>query len=701
MTISDIISFLHIFIGFLFLFIALPFKLLGFKLKDKNLLSKIFASFSIGANAVIIIVYILAGLRLLNRISLILSFLLLILIVILLFYKNKLFALFALVKNTINSEKSLSFSLAKNKFYSFFNLYYTRLKNNPLFFILIAFFLCCGFFIRAYYPLSRLYFAFPDIYSHTDWTAFVLDNQLFADGVYPFGLHNMAAALTLFLNVNLVTTMRFFGVCCGFFILLSLLFLMQKVFKSKLIIAFSLFFYTSLNIFPTAAYARQSSAFPQEAGLIFLFPSAIFFIEYLENSNKKTLIYLVSSLTLTAFCHIYAAFFAALIIAVIALTHFRYLLSIKRLLNLGVAAVICLTVSFSPLAAAIASGTVPQSSFNWALMENQKKEALATDNNKTYTLSDTLEEAADGFMPVNALKYFLILTAFLLVAAILMQFKNKNTHSKTQLSIILFSAALLLIPLLKLDKIVFNIEKVRILSVFALTFSVLAGILLNYLADSLAFFLKRIKLLRFSKEKFIAVFSFICAFILFLIFGFQDLGECIQSQYSSSVQAILDISATYPANTWSLISTDSEISLIRQYAHHYKSSDLIFSVEEKQIITFPEAIIFVLIEKRPLYPNRLYRANKQSFLPEKEISFEAAKTDTKFFKQKIDDTGYDFFVFTSYSNRFILMSKLYYLMQSVISKNSTAISVFFEDSDIIIYRVDQNGGNLVNFAVEY
>nr|MCR4842257.1 hypothetical protein [Eubacterium sp.] len=141
--------------------------------------------------------------------------------------------------------------------------------------------------------------------------------------------------------------------------------------------------------------------------------------------------------------------------------------------------------------------------------------------------------------------------------------------------------------------------------------------------------------------------------------------------------------------SWTIVSALDESRMEEGYGYHFEVIDLLEynqRIGRGSTLYIPTATFFVFIEKVPIDYYKSYEDSGQS------ISASAAGLPLPGSSGTSCYQG---------QNRWIVMSKMYYWMESFKQTYPNAVTLYYEDDEFVCYRVDQNINSVYNLVVDY
>ncbi len=733
---------------FLLLYVAFPYLCLGYMFKERRPFYAFFQSLITGSVVMIFIVYILYFMGIYSRVTFITALFLFAVLSQLAGGKARI--------NEIKKVVQKQYILIKNGYFRWKTLFinlgarFRSDRQRPrhgylltgLLSLAIVACVAYGLYVRLYPTVTLSYFGVSDLYVHMDWLRDMQNGQLFANGVYPYGFHNMIIAFNKLFPFDLVMVLRLWGALSYMLILTGFVFLVFKMFKSLYARLAVIWVFCVSDIFVYFRYIdfRLTEALPQECALIFVLPAIILFIDYLSDGDNRNLILSALCFGLTVLVHFYATIFLCFAYAVVVLLNLRRVFAKKTFLSLvGVYGVVGL-LSIAPFVIGIAKGIPFEKSIGWALGVTQTapKDTVSNEN-----VSDNFEsEVTDGMTGIQRLvtlcteevrwhllpdrevvkasmtidingsymlrsgqnKYAIPLTASVAAAAVLIiwGFVKRLPETKLRLWLVMYCTllfALAIAYLYGVPQIIVILRQRMLLRIMIVPIFGFVPELIDEITESLK-----------HKAVKIPANAVLLALVFCLGYDSAYLGHLasktvsMQAQYEQTVEVIDRIRHEFPRLSYTVISTTHEMSLIKNEGYHYELIRLLRTINDpnaqsKQYI--PTENIFVFIEKTvlPVYQIVDY-SHPETLVPGPTITREAGLSNMP------DDRGIDpkslsEFYYVKPHNRLIIMSKAYLWANEYRKYYPDEMSVYYEDDDLVVYRIKQDVYALNNLTIDY
>lgn len=229
--------------------------------------------------------------------------------------------------------------------------------------------------------LNNWGFGASDVPVHNYWINGLIDNDIYVAGIYPMGMHCMLYYLSVMTGLPAYVTLRLFWLVQYVMIAVMLLLFLRCCCKNRFLPYLGVIFFIAAKYFVGTSYSRYGATLPQEFGMLYILPFALFLMRFLktreeELKNGVNLIrcrstwYLVGSalnfsLTLTA--HFYDTIIAGIIGIGIAVGYSYLFFRKEYLLRTLLAGISGILLAFLPMAAAFLTGKELQGSMYWAM----------------------------------------------------------------------------------------------------------------------------------------------------------------------------------------------------------------------------------------------------------------------------------------------------------------------------------------------
>ena len=568
-----------------------------------------------------------------------------------------------------------------------------------------------------------------DIAVHNYWINEMGHNNIFADGVYPFGMHCLLYYLHGLFGIHTNVLLRLFYVVQTVMAHMMLLVFLRNVCKSRYAPYIGVIIYIVSNRLYYYTYIRYHATLPQEMGMIFILPVAYFAIAFLQEKNpvfkralpdeeetadhpaggpdagkaKKTKrreetvtaagIYLTMfavSVSLTLAIHFYDTFIAGLFCVAIGVGfcfrvfRWQYL---KRIVAAGIAG---LFMAILPMGIAFLFGTPLQESLNWGMTQWEA-------STSSHTQAGIAEEGLSALETIlDRLEYYvvydiktgqviLVSIGILLGMGLLGYLFRKAEYGAVLVSVGTYMAIMAVLQ----ASLEFGIVQILDVSRYSVYLGYGIPAAWGLCVDSLLYVLfRKGKLLNFCS---FAVLTGAC--VMTAKEGLRSPIFINAYETNGSVICLNNIIRENKEEAWTICSANDERQMIGDYKQGYHYELIKFlrnmrSLDEDTSIKIPTSTVYFFVEKIPV----LYRDYMTLEKPDREVSQEGAR------KPLSDKPGIQPYL---EEDRWITMSHMYYWAQAFKELYPNEMEVYYESDDFVCYRVRQNEYSLYNFAIDY
>ncbi len=675
-TILPLIKFL---ITYTVVFIFIPSTLIEYEQKYDTCLDKLFISLIHSNTIVIIAVHLLSFLKLYETFSIITYMLFVVYII------RKIKDYFTIKENKkvpeiINfldmREYSHSYTLYFKK--RLISVYY-KIKSLKEYFVMfivnspnnicLLFILVVTVYTRFKHSIIHLYFGASDSYVHLTLVKFLGNNKIYAPeiakfdtvtaGVYPAGFHAIISALSKTFIMDPYYIMRFIGPLTGVLIVLSIMYILVKNTKSTFVIVTSLIFYVIYSGLPSDIW-RQISPLPQEYATIFFLPGIYFICEFLKTKNTKLLILSGECLALTILIHPYVFILQSIAYLVVVILNLKAMIRkfIDVMLVMGSAVILGLL----PLGIGYFILNIPlNGSFGYA------KNAASIKITSPIRITSLLDVENNLTLIV-----FLILTIILLTYLIKEISVNNKKHyfyfgylAITILLYILYRAEKFGLPILM------DVNRIGIF--LSILIPVVIGLAICLIKDKVNINVSYKE--RYRRISFVILVTFIISIYLTGTYIKSPIG--MQYEYDQNVEVYLKIKNEYPPLNWTIISTQEHYNYVEDYGRHTQIWEFTKAINEKSdSFKFTTDYIFLVVEKKSLFSGEDVNM-EYSLMP--------------FPKEPPNLSDY----YKDKTSRQIIQSKAYFWAEEALNNHNNT-EIYYENSNIKVYKITQNGSNPIN-----
>ena len=567
----------------------------------------------------------------------------------------------------------------------------------------------------SYQALNFVSYAAPDVEVHLYWIQSLVGGELFPAGVYPFGMHCVGAAIALIFNVSAVTVGRMLGVVTSFYIMLLCYLLVKTLCRLKYAPIVGFVIYTIANLTVDTTYMRYSAMISQEYAMLFLVPIMFFLYRYLNEKRKQDLVLFGMSFSLTIAVHFYITAVACFFFLAIGIVYLYRMIKQKMLVPIILCGIISTVVAVAPLLIGLGMGYKLEQSFIYGasvIMNDSDMYADSTGNTKqeepeeeeveeniNYTPELIVEASAEQikkyvfkdirYLWICAIPLLLVFGEWL-IRLCKGSVTNRMLEYLSQMIYLFFLLAEVLLDRFELPVI---IEPKRM------------GIFIAYLLPLLMAIPLEMLYMLLQKKKFwktacnvvaLGCLGGACVFII-SSGNIKELPTVYYFQTTGAMSAACDIIKHYDKYSWTIVSPVNETTLTYNSGYHYELVDFVTELEnykEGMELFIPTEYVFFYVEKMPIQRYGFSFSVDDEILKERDIiSIEDAR----------EEIGNDYKTSDEYYKykRPELMSRMYYWVQAYQSYFPDEMTVFYEDDEIVVYRLKQNTYALNNLAIDY
>lgn len=581
-------------------------------------------------------------------------------------------------------------------------------------------FLSFGIMIARKWTLVFNNYAYltSDMYVHHDWINFMEQGDIFYDGVYPFGMHNMLSAFhkMAFLNLNVV--IRYWGAFNCLLLAAMLWFMAGRIFQTKAAAVLPVVIYCVTDFAGGIYGYRIIYTLPQETGMLFLFPCVYFLGRLLKNERWKDGIYFALSAAVILSMHFYSVIFAVLLCGSVCILFIKTVMKPAMLKKLFLCVGLIALISITPLMLGLASGKYWQGSMGWAMGVMSSSEQSSESDEAAAVETDNTEAAGEDEERCSFVKYI----KNQLAAVYNLQVEDMNSYWGKifwlcmGLFIIYYAGLVLLKRVTWKDKMYAGIWIFLFLLIMMYSYWILGipkimkeermTIFIGYAAPLMLALPAEI-LCRIMTEKveFAGIAgSYGLAGVLFYVtfhLGYVPVQSYFYLEPSLAAKACVKADDELPAGTWTIVSPVEEVSLVRNTGYHYELWEFISGMElyeEDMYLEIPTKYVFFVLEKKPIIYNE-YRVDNMEYenAPLSESDAYHIFTGEAL---GISETGTMEF-YNILENRRIMEAKLSCWIEEYSKAFPDQMEVYMEDEECVIYKFEQNPYMLNNFAIDY
>lgn len=688
-TLAMLFNFLF---AYTLLFILLPMAVLRFD-KEHGLLDKVFISLTHATLFFILATHLLAGIRLLETLSL---YSLMVVAVLLYVWRRGWNKEEKLTTNWLRRMFDLTESKAawrvemlrlwrkwKEWLLSQVLTLKQSLRKHPILYLFYVTVFTVAIAERLGFSLTHLIFASSDPYVHLGWAKNMIEMNMYSDGVYPYGFESILVALFEVFRVDIYPAIRFMGPLTALLVALSIIFTLRKMTGQGgwlSLLAVVLFFFSSTVMMnDSVTIWRHMSALSMEFALIFLMPGMAFLFLYFKQDKRRYLLLAAECLAISILVHPFVAVVMGLGYVSIGLVYLGKMIASRSIWSILGYMTAAGLVGVIPPAIGLLAG-IP---FHGSSVE-YFREGLEHVEEVEPSLIGLLVDFADDYA---VLMLFIVLATLFVILFRLaglfrpvrhsLFFRERNDAFHAATATLLFSLLMI---------VMYIGPELGLPAVVALDRQPVFMTLSNTLLFSMTFYMLTSVISRVKWRQFVQFI--LCAAILVALFQIPGQKQAMppgdRHQYDEAVRAFLDIRDAYPIKRWDIISTVNELSIIRGYGYHTEIWEFAQKLDDESVheLLFQTPHVFLFVEKIPLD----VMGND-----ERPITIEDARAP---FPVATDSNLAEFYYVYNVQNRRILMAKSYYWAEAY-RKQREDMSVYLETDRFIIYEIYQGRDEVI------
>lgn len=593
----------------------------------------------------------------------------------------------------------------------------------------VIFFLVClaAFIIMMQRRLTAFFgtyaFRTSDMYVHNEWINYMEAGDIFYDGIYPFGMHNMISALHLLTGLHLNQIFRYYGAVNCFLVVAAAVYFLRRAGRTKASVLLFLMLYGVTSFCGNVYVYRMAFTLPQECAMPFMLICVLFLGKFIESRKKEDGVYFALASSLVLSTHFFTVIFAVALCGSLILVSLPKIWKEKLILPLCRLTLLIVCISMLPFLIGKLEGKYWQGSMSWALGVMQTSETGEEEEAEDGTGEDEAaegqmeEETEAGTEPVetpggrrNILSVFFDMMVekmydfwgyvfwagmiyagiyFLIVRKAWKDWRNKQFFAVWLT--LLFCVLLIGYWILGLPQLMKE-ERVRMFVGY------LGPVLLGFPFETLA--------ACFGKwgRRFSEVIGLAAAALCFYVtygLGYLPFQTYFYLQTSTAAEACVRITEEYKKNTWTVVSPVEELSMIRGLGYHYELWEFITEMEryeEDRYLEIPTKQVFFILEKIPV----AYNATRIMGDVYNDVPVSIEEADTVVTKEMLGiTTEASMKYYNIYENRRALEAKLAAWIEAYKKMFPDQISVYMESEDCVVYRLEQNEYALNNLAIDY
>lgn len=551
-----------------------------------------------------------------------------------------------------------------------------------------------------------------DMYVHNEWINYMEAGNIFCDGIYPFGMHNILSALHFLSGLHINQVIRYYGALNSVLTVAAAVCFLRRAGRSRAAVLIYLTVYGVTDFVGNIFAYRMAFTLPQECAMPFLLICLLFLGKFLEEKKKEDGIYfsLASSLILST--HFFTVIFAVVLCGSLVLVYLRKIWKEKMILPLCRCLLLICCLSLLPFLVGKLEGKNWQGSMTWALSVMQTSEQADSSNADETTQVDKDQqeegEAPEEKQGVLYLFFSMMMDKmyvvwgyvfwggmlyavfyFLMIGKRRQEWQSKQFFAvwlTVVFCVIVMGYWILGIPQLMKE------ERVRMFIGY------LAPVLLTLPLETPAVYFgkwgKRV-------SELLGIAAAAACFYVTYGLGIIPIQSYFYLETSMAAKVCVEISQEYKKNTWTVVSPVEEVSFIRGLGYHYELWEFIENMEcytPDRYLELPTKHVFFILEKKPVLYNA-YRIMGQQY---EDRPIDMADADQVVTREMlgISNTG-SMKYYNLEENRRAIEAKLAAWLKVYSEMFPDQMSVYMESEDCIVYRLEQNEYALNNLAVDY
>lgn len=551
-----------------------------------------------------------------------------------------------------------------------------------------------------------------DMYVHNEWINYMEAGNIFYDGIYPFGMHNILSALHLLSGLHINQVIRYYGALNSVLTVAGAVYFLRRAGRSRTAVLIYLTVYGVTDFAGNLFAYRMAFTLPQEFAMPFLLVGLLFLGRFLEEKKREDGIYfsLASSLILSA--HFFTVIYAIVLCGSLVLVYLRKIWKEKMILPLCRCLLLICCLSLTPFLIGKLEGKNWQGSMSWALSVMQTSETADSTNadEEPGTVEEQQEEVEVPKEKHNILYQFFHVMAdvmndvwnyvfwggmlyaafyFLIIGKRRQEWQNKQFFAvwlTLVFCMIVLGYEILGIPRLMKE------ERVRMFIGY------LGPALLVLPLETPAVYLG--KWGRRISELLGITAAAICFYVTYGL-GNIPIQTYFYLETSTAAKVCVDISQEYRKNTWTVVSPVEEVSFTRGLGYHYELWEFIENMEcytPDRYLELPTKYVFFVLEKKPV----LYNDVRIIGRPYEDRLIDMAEADQVVTREMLGISKYGTMQYYNLDeNRRVLEAKLAAWIKVYSEMFPDQMSVYRESEDCIVYRLEQNEYALNNLAIDY
>lgn len=556
-------------------------------------------------------------------------------------------------------------------------------------------------FVLSHRALTLVSFSAPDEEVHLQWIQSLLGNELFHSGIYPFGMHNVTSALCWALGQEAAVVHRFMGSVCSVWGFAMSYLALRAFTRNRLAALLGFAGVLATCLFSSESLSRFQFPVPHEFAIPFVLVMGCCLIGYVLQGRRGDLIAFGAGFALTLLSHFHATIMAGVLCVCIGAALIVPAWKNKRIAPILICGALAVGVGAAPVLGGLAQGKPFEQSMAWAVSVISGNDNLAGEDDEP--------EQAESLQEPEPEKPSLL--------------EELSSHSYRQPSytrmMLGLCAAGLLLYLIRLIRARFSAQALARLPFYLWGLAVLVMMVSDPLGIPILLYPTRLVAYMFFLSMFwiaapleelaallpqgragrvlatgvSAAALLAAAWIVPKQRLWVPFPEFYYYQTTGASRAVNAIMRTYPKQQWTVVSTVTETSMVWRSGFHYEWIDFIDALQDGEELVIPTQYVFFLVEKMPIV------RFGWSFMPDDPLLKQRPplNLDDAQLELAYEENREDYYK----DQRDIVMAKADRWVQRARACWPVEMDVYYEDPEVVVYRLIQNGGyNDLNMTSE-
>ena len=562
-----------------------------------------------------------------------------------------------------------------------------------------------------------------DMYVHNEWINYMEQGDIFYDGVYPFGMHNMLSAFHKLSGLNLNIVFRYWGAYNCVLMAVMLYFIARRIFHSREAAMIPFLIYCVTDFAGSYYGYRTIYTLPQETGMLFLIPCFFYLGKFLKKEKWKDGIYFAMSAAIVLSMHFYTVIFAVLLCGSLCVPFVKKVFRLPMIKKLFASVGLIALISITPFVIGLASGKYWQGSMNWAMgVINSNSQNTNTGARQDDTGGEESGDEEAFHEPAEKKVGIVGKIIGKLIAVYQLQLDDMNSHWGYIFWICMGLFAFYYIALLLMKRVEWKDRMFGGIWVFLMLLIVMYSywilgipklmkeermmMFIGYIAPlMLAFPVELFCRIMTKKIRILSVlFAYGTAAALFFVtyeLGYMPIQTHFYLEPSLAAKTCVKADEELPRGSWTVVSPVEELALVRNRGYHYELWEFISNMEmykEEMYLEIPTKYVFFVLEKQPLVYNEVRYSNLE--YKNEPLAKEDARDILEGELLGISETGMMKY-YNILKNRRMVEAKLACWIEEYQRAFPEQMEVYMEDEECVVYKFEQNPYMINNFAIDY